>query len=220
VKRLLLLAIVAAAVAAPAAHATNECRGLMVCVPVAGPWVLTPATTQVQFDLTCPKGYVVAGLDAETSARGIDIGFIGALGSPVNPGITTKRDAVFLGQLVRGPAPAASFRPHIGCVPASGGGQRAPTAYNPNAIPPGQTVDRKVRNVPATPSRTIRARCPAGERLSGATHAIGFYGQAPPSVRAARAVRVKQTIRNGVVSLAIRARAQAVIQLDLICVAR
>jgi hypothetical protein len=215
VKRLLLLAIVAAAVAAPAAHATNECRGLMVCVPIAGPWVLAPAVTQVQYDLTCPKGYVVAGLDAEISARGIDIGFIGALGSPVNPGITTKRDAVFLGQLVRGPAPAASFRPHIGCVPASGGGQRAPTAYNPNAIPPGQTVDRKVRNVPATPSRTIR-----GERLSGATHAIGFYGQRPPSVRAARAVRVTQTIRNGVVSLAIHAKAQAVIQLDLICVAR
>jgi hypothetical protein len=220
VKRVALLAVVAAAIAAPAAHATNECRGLMVCVPIAGPWVLAPSAAEVQYDLTCPRGYVVAGLDAELSTRGIDIGFVGALGSPVNPGITTKRDAVFLGRLVRGPAPAASFRPHIGCVPASGSGQRAPTAYNPNAIPPGQTVDRKVREVPATPSRTIRARCPAGERLSSATHAIGFYAQAPPTEKLARAVRVTQRIRGGVVSLAIHAKAQGVVQLDLICVAR
>jgi hypothetical protein len=219
-KRLLVLAALAAAVAAPAAHATNECRGLMVCVPVAGPWVLASSAVQVQYDLTCPKRYVVAGLDAELSTRGIDIGFIGTLGSPVNPGITTSRDAVFLGRLVRGRVPAASFRPHIGCVPASGGGQRAPTAYNPNAIPPGKTVDRQVREVPATPSRTVRARCPSGERLSSATHAIGFYGQTPPSAKAARAVHVTQTIRNGVVAFTIRSKAQAVVQLDLICVAK
>ena len=192
----------------------------MVCVPVAGPWVLASSAAEVQYDLTCPRNYVVAGLDAEISARGIDIGFIGALGSPVNPGITTTRDAVFLGRVVRGRPQAASFRPHIGCVPASGAGQRAPTAYDPKAAPPGRIVDRQVREVPATPSRTIHARCPARERLSSATHAIGFYGQAPPSVRAARAVHVAQHIRNGVVLLAIRAKAQAVVQLDLICVPR
>jgi hypothetical protein len=219
-RALVLAALVAAVVAVPAAHATNECRGLMVCVPIAGPWVLAPSAAAVQYDLTCPRGYVVAGLDAELSARGIDIGFIGALGSPVNPGITTKRDAVFVGRLVRGRPPAASFRPHIGCVPASGAGRRAPTAYNPQAIPRGETVDRQVREVPATPSRTVRARCPAGERLTDATHAIGFYAAAPPSARAARAVHVTQRIRNGVVSLTIRSTVQAVVQLDLICVAK
>src|SRR5206468_982376 len=105
-------------------------------------------------------------------------------------------------------------------VPASGGGQRAPTAYDPNAIPPGKTVDRQVRELPATPSRTVRARCPAGERLSSATHAIGFYAQLPPSAKAARGVHVTQSIRNGVVALAIRSRVQAVVQLDLVCVAK
>jgi hypothetical protein len=218
VKRLLLLSIVAAAVAAPAAHATNECRGLQVCVPVAGPWVLAPATAQVQYDLTCPKGYVVAGLDAEVTSKGIDVGFVGALGSPVNPGITTSRDAVFLGRLVRGPAAVPAFRPHIGCVPASGGGQRVPTAVR--ALAPGKPVDRRVVQVPARPSRTIRERCPANERLSGATHAIGFYSAAPPTARAAQAVHVTQTIRNGTVLLAIKARATAVVQVDLVCVAR
>lgn len=218
-RRLLLVAVMAAAVAAPAAHATNECRGLMVCVPVAGPWVLASSAATVQYDLTCPRRYVVAGLDAELSTRGIDIGFVGALGSPVNPGITTTRDAVFLGRLVRGRPAAASFRPHIGCVPASGGGQRAPTAYNPTVVPPGHVVDRRVQEVPAMPSRTIRSRCPAGERLSGATHAIGFYGQAPPTAKAARSVHVTQRIRNGVVLLSIRSTVQsAVVQLDLVCV--
>ena len=39
---------------------------------------------------------------------------------------------------------AATFRPHIGCVPASGGGRRTPTAYHP--FPPGQADGRHVVN--------------------------------------------------------------------------
>ena len=99
-RRLLTLATLATAcaVAAAPAYATNECRGLQVCVPVAGPWVLA-SPGQVEFQLACPKRFVVGGLDAELSSRGIDIGFVGNLGSPVNPGITTSKDAVFLGRL-------------------------------------------------------------------------------------------------------------------------
>jgi hypothetical protein len=218
VKRLALLAVVAAAVAAPSAHATNECRGLMVCVPVAGPWVVTSSASRVEYDLSCPKGYVVAGLDAEATTSGIDIGFVGALGSPVNPGITTQRDAVFLGRVVHGSTTGATFRPHIGCVPARGGGQRAPTAHR--ALAPGKPVDRHVTEVDAAHDRTVRARCPKGERLSSATHAVGFYAAAPPAAAATRAVRVTQRVRNGIVTLAIRSAARAVVQLDLVCVAR
>ena len=41
------------------AGATNECRGLNPCVPVAGPWVVVPvghgaSRPQVQYQLTCP----------------------------------------------------------------------------------------------------------------------------------------------------------------------
>jgi hypothetical protein len=215
VKRLLLLAALTCALVAPAAaQATNECRGLMVCVPVAGPWVLTSPDVQVQYDLSCPKNYIVAGLDAELSARGIDIGFVGGMGAPVNPGITTKRDAVFLARLARAGG-VATFRPHIGCVPAQGGGQRVPTSYH--AFPPARAIDREVHEYAATPSRTVSSRCPKNERLSGATYAIGFYGATPPAAAVLRAVRVTQSVHNGVVALRIHATTQATIQLDLLC---
>jgi hypothetical protein len=217
VKRIALLAVVAAAIVAPSAHATNECRGLMVCVPVAGPWVVTPSVSRIEYDLACPKGYVVAGLDAEVTSRGIDIGFMGALGSPVNPGITTQRDAVFLGRVVRGSPVGATFRPHIGCVPAQGGGGRTPTVHQ--ALAPGKPVDRRVIQVPASHNRSLLGRCPKGERLSDATYAVGFYGAGPPTAAEARAVHVAQKVKNGTVILAIRSHADAVLQLDLLCVA-
>jgi hypothetical protein len=217
VKRLALLALVGCALLAPAAaHATNECRGLMVCVPVAGPWVVTTPGVQVQFDLSCPKRYIVAGLDAELSARGVDVGFIGGMGAPVNPGITTQRDAVFLGRLVTGVA--ATFRPHIGCVPAQGGGQRVPTSLH--VFPPVKAIDRQVHQYPATPSRAVTARCPKGEHLTTATHAVGFYAATPPTGALLRAVHVVQLVHGDAVTLRIRSTRQAVVQLDLLCTAK
>jgi hypothetical protein len=226
VRRLLVLAAAAtvcAVVVAPAG-ATNECRGLQVCVPVTGPWVLA-APGEVQFELACPKRFIVGGLDAELSSRGIDVGFVGRLGSPVNPGITTSKEAVFLGRLVRGRDAAPSFRPHIGCVPASGGGQRVPTAYR--AVAPGQPVERRVFQVDVRPGKTRRfvGRCLTRERLAAAMHAIAFYGDAPPTPALAHAVSVKQRVRSGRAELTIRASravsaTRAVVQLDLLCVAR
>lgn len=225
-RRLLVVATLVAActvVAAPA-YATNECRGLRVCVPVAGPWVLaTPG--QVEFQLACPKRFVVGGLDAELSSRGIEIGFVGNLGSPVNPGITTSKEAVFLGRLVRGRDPAPSFRPHIGCVPASGGGQRTPTAYH--AFTPGKPGVRHVTQIAVRPGSLRRyvGRCARTERLVAATHAIGFFGTTPPSALLARSIHVTQRVAAGRVELAIRAGraiagSRAVVQLDLLCAPR
>jgi len=216
-KRVALLALLAAAIVAPSAQATNECRGLMVCVPVAGPWVVTPSVSRVEYDLSCPKNYIVAGLDAEVTSRGIDVGFVGALGSPVNPGITTQRDAVFLGRVVRGSPVGAAFRPHVGCVPAQGGGGRAPTVHD--ALAPGKPVDRRVIEVPASRNRSVRGRCPKGEQLSSATYAVGFYRATPPTAAAAGSVHVAQSVKNGTVTLAIRSHAHAIVQLDLLCVA-
>jgi hypothetical protein len=226
VKRLFLLAAAATAcaiVAAPA-YATTECRGLQVCVPVTGPWVLA-SPGQIEFQLACPKGFVVGGLDAELSSRAIDIGFMGNLGSPVNPGITTSKEAVFLGRLVRGRDPAASFRPHIGCVPASGGGKRTPTAYHP--FKPGKPSIRRVTNIVVQPGRTRHyvKQCARSERLVAATHAIGFFGDIPPSASLASSVQVTQNVRGGRVNLTVRATraiagGNAVVQLDLVCTAR
>jgi hypothetical protein len=226
VRRLLTLSALATAcaVAAAPAYATNECRGLQVCVPVAGPWVLA-SPGQVEFQLACPKHFVVGGLDAELSSRGIDVGFVGSLGSPVNPGITTSKEAVFLGRLVRGRDSAASFRPHIGCVPASGGGQRTPTAYH--AFAPGKPSVRHVIQISVRPGRLRRyvGRCARNEQLVAATHAIGFFGDAPPSTSLARSVHVTQRVPAGRVKLTIRAGraiagSRAVVQLDLVCAPR
>jgi hypothetical protein len=227
VKRLLALVTLGAAAAAASAvpaSATNECRGLQVCVPVAGPWVLA-SPGQVEFQLACPKKFVIGGLDAEASNHGIDIGFVGSLGSPVNPGITTSKQAVFLGRLVRGSDPAASFRPHIGCVPASGGGQRAPTAYH--AFKPGTPSVRHVTQIAVRPGgvRHYVGSCARNERLVAATHAIGFFRTTQPSVSVARSVHVVQRLAAGRVKLTIRAGhaiagTQAVVQLDLLCAPR
>lgn len=212
------VAVCACAVAASPAGATNECRGLQVCVPVAGPWVV-PYPGRVEFQLSCPRRFIVAGLDAELTSRGIEVGFVGALGSPVNPGITTSRDAVFLGRVVRDTA-GATFRPHIGCVPASGGGGRTPTAYHP--FPPGKPTTRHVLDFAAHGGTTTRSvRCARHELLVSATHAIGFLGDTPPSMAAIGSVHVTQRIRNGVVRVTARAPegSRAVVQIDLVCAA-
>ena len=222
-KRVAVLAVLAfvCAVAASPAGATNECKGLQVCVPVVGPWVLA-APGRVEFQLSCPKKFIVGGLDAELSDRGLDVEFVGSLGSPVNPGITTSQQAVFLGQLVRGRDPTPFFRPHIGCVPASGGGQRVPTAYH--AFAPGKPTARRVAQIAihGVGQHRVSAHCARNERLVAASHAIGFPGAAPPSPAAARSVHVAQQVASGRATFTIRSSSSvhAVVQLDLLCGAR
>ena len=214
------LACVALAVTvSPAAAATTECKGLQVCVPVAGPWVLaTQAGTEFQLD--CPKRFIVGGLDAELSTPAVDLGFVGGLGSPVNPGITTTGSAVFLGRFV-GAHGVASFRPHIGCVPASGGGQRTPTAYH--VFKPGKPTVRVVKQLSVLPTLTTHlvARCPANQRLVRTTYALGFFTDAPPAASAVKGVRVKQTVRSGTVRVsahgALGIPAGTIVQVDLTC---
>jgi len=227
VRRLLVTPAVAAAalaVLAAPAGATNECKGLQVCVPIAGPWVLASPGAEVQYQLACPRGFVVAGLDAELSVRGIDVSFQGALGSPVNPGITTSTAAVFLGRLVSASAVAPSFRPHIGCIPASGGGQRFPTAYH--AFPPGRPLLPEMTEIGVAPGthRYVRS-CASGERLSSGTHAIAFYTSTPPSRQLAASVTATQTVRGGRLHLTVHAtpavlEVRAVVQVDLVCAKR
>jgi hypothetical protein len=211
------LACTVAAIAAAPAGATRECTGFPVCVRVVGPWVLTGAH-EVEFQLACPRKFVVAGLDAELSVRGIAVGFRGLLGTPVNPGITTSSSVVFLGRLVHGEAQAPSFRPHIGCIPGSGAGKRFPTEVH--AVTPTLPVMTQIDVLAG--NHGYVARCPARERLVGATHAIAFYTKAPPSPGLAATVRVEQAIHNGRVYVTVHGAPEirgvsAVVQLDLLC---
>jgi len=219
VKRLVVVALVAsAAVAATAAPAGAgaECRSLPVCIPVAGPWVLTGAH-EVEFQLACPRKFVIGGLDADISERGISVDFRGSLGAPVNPGITTSTSAVFLGRLVKAGRRTPSFRPRIGCIPG-GAGQRVPTSLH--AGPPGT---RRVTQLTVLPGiQRYALRCPAKEQLAGATHAIAFYLPAPPSAQLAGSVGVAQSIRGGRVYVTVRGAPElhgihAIVQVDLMC---
>ncbi len=227
---LLVLAALAAAAAvlATPAGATNECKGFQVCVPVAGPWVVVPAAAsvprpRVEFQLTCPRGYIVGGLDAELTDRAIDVGFLGTLGTPVNPGITTARSAVFLASYVGAGSGPQTFRPHVGCIPAAGGGRRIPTSAT-KTVPPGQPTVRRTRTarIPAGATRTVTATCSANERLVGASHAVGFYTEAPPTRTQIAAATTRARIRGR--SVAVTARGgfalsgvRAVVQVSAVC---
>jgi hypothetical protein len=231
VKRVLVLGALLAAVGATAqsAGATNECRGLQICVKVRGPWVVVPAElgaarAGVQFQLSCPRGFLAGGLDAELSDRAIDLDFFGLLGSPVGPGTTTSRAVLFRGVYTGSSARTPTFRPHLGCIPTGGGGS-GPVPYRKlqAAFPPGVPTVRRVRTVRLRVG-TVRALagCAAGERLLSDWHAIGFYTATAPSaalvhsvstVHSARANRVEVRARSGVAVAGVR----AIVQVGAVC---
>ena len=228
-KRVLALAVCAATALAAGvgeAGATNECRGLMVCVPVAGPWVVVPTTRRVEYQLACPQSYIVGGLDGELSDRAIDLSFPGQIGSPVNPGITTSASAVFAAHYTGAAARATTFRPHIGCIPTTGGGGSPPRTIwlRPDAFPPGRPTVRRVRDVAAVAGRTTRGSqgCARNERLVGATHAVGIYTGNAPAERLLSAVSVTRAVRAGRVAVVVRTGTalrgiRAVVQVQAIC---
>jgi hypothetical protein len=218
--------VVMLAVGAGSAGAARECDGLQVCVPVAGPWVVVPTSTgsprpQVEFQLSCPRGYVVGGVDAELSHRAIDVSFFGRMGSPVNPGITTSRSAVFVASHVGASARGPTFRPHIGCMPSAGGGPRVPTSAS--AFPPGEPLVRRVRTVRIRPgTAAVAARCSARERLVRATYAFGFFTRRPPSASLVSSISGSQATSGRSVVVTVRGDAEidgvrAVVQVQAVC---
>jgi len=226
--RLLVLAALLSPLllAAEPALAADECEGLQVCVPIAGPWVVVPAGSgasrpEVRYQLTCPRGYVVGGLDAELSHRAIDVSFLGRLGSPVNPGISTSRSAVFVASFVGSSARGPTFQPHIGCIPAAGSGIRVPTSVV--QISPGQPTSRRVRTARVRPGTvTVIQACRARERLVGASHAFGFFRRTPPSASLVATVSGTRSVEGRRVVVRARGDAElggvrAVVQVHAVC---
>jgi hypothetical protein len=233
VSRRLGLAVAVAAIAAAAAGpavAADECRGLQVCLRVAGPWVVVPPSGRapVEYELRCPlPGYVVAGVDVRLADAEIDVSFRGETGSPVAPGVTTSSALLFTARSTSLTRRPSSFRPFIGCVPTSGGGGRAQTAFTatpPGGLRPTRPLERVVvtRRV-SEGSAVVRARCTRGGRLLGGAHAVAFRTEAPPDARALAAVRVARSIRAGAVVARVVAAhgslggARAELQLHAVC---
>lgn len=193
-KRSFVVAVVCLAVLVVpgAARGAGECDGLDVCISVPGPWVAVPGSPsgrllRVEYQLACPRGSIVGGLDAVIRDRSLSVRFLGRLGSPVNPGITTERAVVFVAEHAR--RSAAVFRPLLGCIPTSGGGGRSTTVSGAvPARPPARLVG-SVRVRAGRPA-ALAVRCRAGERLVGSSHAVAFRSRRQPSRSALVAVAV------------------------------
>jgi hypothetical protein len=231
VKRLVLASVLLAAVAgsgASPAAATNECRGLQVCVRVAGPWVVVPAAltaerSRVDFQLSCPRGYIIGGLDAELSDRAIDIDFLGKLGSPVNPGVTTATAALFRATYTGNAPKGPSFRPHLGCLPSAGGGSGPVPYRRPVAFAPGEPTVRRVRTVRLRLG-SVRAvtACTASEHLISAWHALAFYTSSAPTHALIQSVSATRSVHGRRVEVRVRSTAavqgvRAVVQVGAVC---
>lgn len=222
-------AVVAALAVTASAGGADECEGLQVCVPVAGPWVVVPAATgparaRVEYTVTCPRNHIAGGVDARLSQRAIEIGFLGALGSPVNPGISTSRSVVFSGLFV-GEAPRApTFKPFVGCIPSAGGGGRVPTSAGAAAVfPPGQPTIRRVKTVRVRPgASTVRQGCAGRERLVASSHAFAFDTRQPPPQSLVSGVSARRSAVGGRVVVRVRGDAEiggvrALVQVQAVC---
>ncbi|MGE5273782.1 MAG: hypothetical protein ACM3QU_08495 [Verrucomicrobiota bacterium] len=217
-----LLAAITALTVSPAAGATNECRGLDPCVKVAGPWVVVPTgrsipRPQVQYQLTCPRRFIVGGIDAEVTDPSIDVAFLGSSGAPVSPGVTTSRSVIFVASYVGDRPRAPTFRPHIGCIPAAGGGTRTPTGVRA-VTPPGHPTARRVITGRVRGESTLVTSCHADERLVGWYSARGFSTPAPPAPALVSSLFTKTSANGNTVSVLARAgRGQGIVQVGAIC---
>ena len=208
-----LLAAVAVAVVSPgSASAGRECDGLLVCIPVAGPWVQVPSGgTPTYWQLACPgRGQVIAGLDADRNGR-LEITFLGTLGGPVGPGVTTGRAAVFVARTTQG---LAGFRPLLGCIPGGGGGARGRTIAQPTpstrrltaVAPVEEAAIRRVKtvNVAVQPTVRVRHACLSGERLLSSSQAVAFATRRAPSATALGSVRASSRRDGGRIVVTVR----------------
>jgi hypothetical protein len=135
--------------------------------------------------------------------------------------VTTSRAVVFVATYVGRPAGGPpTFRPHVGCMPSSGGG-RVLTSLR--VVPPGRPAIRRVFALPLHPgTQSVTKTCAAGEQLISATHASGYYMVDPPGARLIASVRVGQRVHAGKVSIRVSAgraifAARSVVQFSLVC---
>jgi hypothetical protein len=133
--------------------------------------------------MKCPEGSIVGGVDARLTHRAVDMSFSGLLGSPVNPGVTTREEVVFTGTYTGSARRPTGFRPFIGCVPTAGGG-RIPTA-----VKPGSPTRLRVHTVAFRATASATLSCSRGERLVSSTHAVALGSGREPGIAELAGVR-------------------------------
>ena len=186
-------ALAVAAAFAPAGNATGECKGITACIRVPGPWVLVPPHATAEYLLSCPGGRsVVGGLDAQATSRAVRVEFEGRLGAPVQPGVTTTRNALFRAVSTSGHAEA--FQPLLGCVPMQGGGGRS--TVSARTTPVGPSLEYRSRILVVRPGQVSFAKvaCWPGEQLTGSWHATAFRVKRAPPLAGASLVHVSATV--------------------------
>lgn len=217
-----VLAALAAGTAGPAG-AAGECHGIQKCIHVPGPWVVVPAHGSVQYLLSCPQGRsVVGGVDALATSRDVHVSFDGSIGSPVQPGITTTRYAVF--RAVSSSSRVQEFQPFLGCIPTQGGGGRS-TVSARTVSPPGPAAEYRSRIVVVGPGqvRVARVACLANEALVGSWQAIAFRTKNPPTPAHAALVHARLVVSGRHVAVtasstdALSVDAHAIVQAGAVC---
>jgi hypothetical protein len=209
VKALVAALVLAAAVAAawPAAGgAANECNGLQTCIPVTGPWVLTQSSGPGEYLMTCPTGSVVGGLDALATTSNVRVDFVGQVGAPVSPGVTTTRNALIRGTLVGKKPVRAVFQPYLGCIPSAGGGGRQTTSARA-VVRPGAPLARYAKNVLVHPGAVSfgAVSCPAGSQLVRSWSVMFFKTKNPPSLDQVSLVHARRIVAGRRAGLTVEA---------------
>jgi hypothetical protein len=207
VRRLVALGALFTVLAVPGALAQappRVCEGLTICSPIAGPWVVVPGPQPptrfgtAVWELSCPNGFV-GGLDARVANPWVEVRFPGLMGSPVNPGITTRRTTVFNAISVGPAGKPSTFIPFIGCIPAEGG-PRTPTGVGSVARPDQLGQGPIVRLVRVVEVRRPRVRaglaCHRGQRLVSSEASVGFYTALHPTQRQLAKVHLKRELIN------------------------
>ena len=163
----------------------------MACVPVAGPWVVVPASQRHAAAAGAVAAQLPEGLHRRRRRRGadrpaIDVWFLATSGSPVGPGTTTSRTVVFVATYVGSRS------------------RRRPSARTSAACPRPAAADgerrRRVRSVvPARPadraSRARRSRSRATRRSpsrAASTSASSPATRRAPSARRSRRRRPRR----------------------------
>jgi hypothetical protein len=199
---LVALVTVALAVAAPSGAATRECFLLKQCTPVAGPWVVIPATgpTTVPAGATvsCPDSDTLSlavGSDYELSGGGLPPADVTRYMPGPGIGLVTGSNAFFYA--VNFSDTPASFRPRVGCIPQP----RAQAALQTGAAP-----SVRSRVVRLRPSRIVKVshRCRRGERLVRGFAGVRFHRERPPTARELRDVTATHRTRGRRVHARVR----------------